>query len=141
MAEIAVEPFVMKDVSLVIGGGANDYKGHCSRVRFDPNVTRNTVTWKGLSPTARFSESTQQPAAWTAALAIAQDWENAASLANYLLEHEGEEVVCLFEPKAGGQAFGAILVLAPPTIGGDVDAVATSEVVLGVVGKPELVAP
>lgn len=136
MAEIVVHPFTMKDVTLSIG--ADDYKQHVSRVRFEPTVPQ--VKWKGLAPTASFTD--QGLADWVCNLAIAQDWDDPTSLANYLLDNEGTQVDATFEPVNGGQAFTATIILAPPAIGGDVDTVAAAEVSCGVVGRPEkVVAP
>lgn len=137
MAEIAVSAFTLKDVNMIIGTdeatlGTNDYKQHVSRVRFDP--TTSSSTWKPLSP--NYSLTSQGLATWTCSLAVAQDW-GATSLASYLLANEGKKVKCSFQPTAGaGAVFTAILVLAAPAIGGDVDTTALSEVVCGVVGKP-----
>lgn len=135
MAEIAVNPFTMKDVVLKPTAGPDDYKAHVSRVRFEPTTTQ--VTWKGLSPNASFTD--QGTPTWTCNIAVAQDWDNEDSFANYLLANAGDRVEFTFEPVAGGTGFTATLILSPPAIGGDVDATATAELTLGVVGAPVLV--
>lgn len=132
MAAIAVAPFVLKDVDLVID--VDNYEAHVSQVLFQP--ASQTVTWKGLTPTAVFSDQTA--ASWTCQLSFAQDWATADSLSNYLLENAGEKVTAVFKPKKGTglPAFTADVILAAPPIGGNVDQVATGTVTLGVDGAP-----
>jgi hypothetical protein len=132
MAAIAVSPFVLKDVDLVIE--TDNYEAHVSQVLFQPSS--QTVTWKGLTPAATFSDQTA--ATWTVQLTFAQDWATADSLSNYLLENAGEKVTAVFKPKKGTAAptFTADVILAAPPIGGTVDQVATGQVTLGVDGAP-----
>lgn len=134
MSKPAVNPFTLDDCLLTLG--ADDYEAHVSGVEFVP--TSQTLRWKGLSPTSIHTRQTK--AEWSARIAFAQDWENPASLSNYLLDHAGEEVPATFEPINGGQAFTATLVLAPPPIGGNRDAWAVGEATCGVIGKPVKVA-
>lgn len=135
MASIAVQPFVLRDCTLAIG--ADNYEAHVSQVQFDPSAS--TQTWKGLTPTAVFTDSTT--ATWTCTLAYAQDWVTADSLSQYLHEHEGESVAATFVPKVGtGQpSVTATLIITPGSIGGTVDSFATATVTLGVSGKPTIV--
>jgi hypothetical protein len=122
MAEIAAQPFTMKDVNIEIDG--DDYKRHTSRVRFVPTVNRST--WKALAPAATYGA--QGLAEWSCELALAQDWENPLSLANYLLENEGV-------------GFTSTITLAPPTIGGDVDTTATAEITMACTSPVPVAAP
>jgi hypothetical protein len=135
MAEIAAQPFTMKDVNIEIDG--DDYKRHTSRVRFVPTVNRST--WKALAPAATYGA--QGLAEWSCELALAQDWENPLSLANYLLENEGDEVTATFRPVAGGVGFTSTITLAPPTIGGDVDTTATAEITMACTSPVPVAAP
>lgn len=134
MTIIANQPIVMKDCELLIE--ADDYTAHVSRVRFDPSSS--TVTWKGLTPSAKFTDTTSPE--WTCSLAYAQDWATDDSLSRYLHEHAGETVTAKFQPKKGSglPQVTADITLAPGPIGGDVDAVMTGEVTLGVDGEPAL---
>lgn len=138
MAEIAVDPFDLKDVDLEFdpAGVDHNFKAHVSTVQFVP--TSSTSTWKGLAPSAVFTFG--QKATWTCRMDFAQDWETTNSLAQYLLANEGEEVDVSFTPRSGqGPSFTATLILAAPPIGGTVDQAAVGSVTHGVKGKPVLV--
>jgi hypothetical protein len=132
MAIIAVNPFILKDCTLTVA--ADNYEAHVSQVEFVP--TSSIATWKGLTPTAVFSFGSAST--WVCNLALAQDWDTADSLSRYLFEQEGDEVVAVFEPVAGGSSITATIIIAPGSIGGTVDAVGVSTVSLGVKGKPAL---
>jgi hypothetical protein len=134
MATIAVNAFVLKDVLLSVE--SDNYEAHVSQVQFDPSSS--IQTWKGLTPTSVHTDSTT--ATWTGILAYAQDWENPASLARYLYEHEGEEVDVIFKPKSGsGPSFAVTIIVTPGSIGGTLDAFATASVTVGCKGRPALV--
>lgn len=146
MAAIPVKPFVLKDCKLTLStvdaagnplAAVGDYEGHVSGVRFNPNVQRQT--WQGLTPSASYTD--QSRATWDGVLAYAQDFSAATALARYLHEHEGEKLHALFEPINGGTGVEAVIILAPGTIGGDVNTFATSSVTVGVDGRPEFVDP
>ena len=130
MAKIGIAPIVLKDALLKIG--ADNYEANVSAVEFVPSAS--SVPWKGLTPTASFTD--MGSATWVCNLTFAQDWETTNSLSQYLLDHEGEQVEVEFRPVSGGAGFAATLVLTPGSIGGSVDSVAVSSVSLGVQGKP-----
>lgn len=130
MATIDVKPIVLRDCVLSVA--ADDYAKHVSGVTITP--TTGSVTWNGLTPDAAFNFPTATT--WAAQLDYAQDWETANSLSRYLFDHEGEQITMLFEPVAGGLGWEVDVVIAPGSIGGQVNAVATSTVTLGVQGKP-----
>lgn len=132
MAEITVNPFVLRDV--IFNVGTDGYKAHVSNVTFTPSSS--VVTWQGLTPTATFSFGTS--ATWTCDLEYAQDWDTADSLSRYLFENEGEEIAVTFEPVAGGPGIAATLIVTPGAVGGAVNTVAVATVSLGVKGKPVL---
>lgn len=94
-----------------------------------------TTTFGG-SRNSRWTASS--PATWTLAVKFLQDLENADSLQNYLLEHEGEWVTVRFVPSGGVAAEGLVQLLAPP-IGGDVGAWLDATQTMGVKGKPTLI--
>ncbi|MDZ5145335.1 hypothetical protein [Microbacterium testaceum] len=136
MANIAVQPIILNDVALTVA--ADNYEAHVSEVSFTPSSS--TVNWKGLTPASVFSFGTSST--WTATLAYAQDWSTTNSLSRYLFENEGKSVTMTFKPKkpATGTAptWTATVIVAPGSIGGAVDTVATASVTLGVQGKPAL---
>lgn len=130
MAQIDVKPIVLRDVLLSIA--ADDYEKHVSGVTITP--TTGSVTWNGLTPTAAYSFPTSTT--WALQLDYAQDWDTANSLSRYLFDHEGEEVTMTFEPVKGGLGWRVDVVIVPGSIGGQVNAVATATVTLGVNGRP-----
>lgn len=130
MTAVAVEPIVLKNCTIKID--VDNYEAATSAVTFVPSVSTSTVTFKGLTPSASFSFPTTQPSEWVANIDYAQDWQTAESLANYLHDHEGDEVPCVFVPEAGSgmPSFAATLTIVPGQIGGSVDQVAVSSVSL-----------
>lgn len=134
MVQIAVKPIVLRDVLLSIA--ADDYEKHVSGVTITP--TTGSVTWNGLNPDAAFNFPTTTT--WALQLDYAQDWETVSSLSEYLFENEGEQVTMTFEPVKGGTGWEVDAVIVPGSIGGQVNAVATATVTLGVTGKPRRIA-
>jgi hypothetical protein len=133
MAQIAVNPLVLKDVVLEIG--TDTYEKHVSSVTFTPSA--ETISWQGLNPAAKFTDVAA--AEWTCVLEYVQDWETTNSLSRYLFENEGETVAAEFKPRSGsGPSFTANLTITPGAIGGTVNAYATTSVTLGS-DKPVLV--
>jgi len=130
MTVIGVSPFVLKDVTLKID--SDNYEAHVSQVEFQPSTSQ--VTWKGLTPTAVFTDSGAPT--WVCVLAYAQDWETTNSLSEYLMDHANEKVTAIFEPINGGTSFTADVIISPGNIGGTVDGVAVGTVTLGVDGAP-----
>jgi len=131
---IAVKPFVLKDVLLTIE--EDNYEAHVSQVQFDPSSS--IQVWQGLTPTSTHTDATT--ATWQAILAYAQDWETADSLARYLYENEGKEIPVIFKPRSGvGPSFSVTIIITPGSIGGTVNSFATASVTLGCKGRPELV--
>lgn len=133
MSQIAVAPFVLKDVTLTID--VDSYEKHVSSVQFVPNVS--TVTWQGLAPGSSFTDTTAPT--WTCVISYAQDWETADSLSRYLMDNAGQTKTAVFSPKGTGTglpSFTADVIIAPGPIGGDVNTVQTGSVTLGVDGEP-----
>lgn len=133
MAQINVTPIVLRDVLLSIG--SDSYEKHVSGVTMTPSS--GTVNWTGLEPTSVYTFPTSET--WTVTLDYAQDWETTNSLSLYLMANAGTKKTMVFEPVDGGQGFTADVYIASGAIGGQVNAVATASVTLGVVGKPALV--
>jgi len=133
MAAIAAAPFVLKDVTFQVG--TDSYEQHVSSVRFDPQIS--TVSWKGLSPAANFTDTTAPT--WQCTITFAQDWTTANSLSQYLMTNAGTQKVVVFKPvgtTTGKPIFTVTLNIAPGSIGGDVDTYATATVTMGCVSAP-----
>jgi hypothetical protein len=134
MADIAVQPIVMKNVTLNIP--TDNYAAHVSGVTFTP--TTSPVTWTGLALNT-FSDTAA--ATWVVGLDFAQDWKTPNSLSIYLFNNEGATVTMEFHPEAdAGPSFTCPVVIVPGAIGGPVNAVATATVSLPCKEKPTLVA-
>ena len=147
MAEIPVRPHVLTDAEFTLAletavagvfGTAAEYQAHVSRAEFVP--TSQTITWKGLSRSARFTGTTSPT--WVLGLAMAQDWLTNESLSEFLLENEGKRAQAVLrpygDPVPGDPVFTAVVLLTPGGIGGTVDAVSVGTLNLGVDGKPDL---
>lgn len=130
MAQIAVQPIYLKDVVLSVAG--SDFEKHVSSVTFTPSVS--SATWKGLEPTAVFTNV--GASTWMVDLAYAQDWDTTGSLSAYLFANEGAEVTLTFEPVAGGSSWSADVIIVPGAVGGAVDSYAEATVSLPVQGRP-----
>jgi hypothetical protein len=132
MADIAVQPIVLKDVDLTFE--TDNYAAHTSSAVFTP--TTPSVSWQGLSPNATFTETGSE--SWTLTLEVAQDWTSVNSLARRLFDGAGTKETVKFAPKkgAGLPVFTAEVTLVAPAIGGAVNEYATSQVVMGVDGRP-----
>jgi len=132
MPEISVNPFSMKDAVLLLP--TDDFAAACSSVAITPSSS--TVKFQGLKPTASYTDST--PDEWTCVITFAQDWDTTGSLSRYLFDNIGETVEATFEPKSGGSAITANIIIAPGGFGGDAGAIAVSSVTFGVSGRPVL---
>ncbi|WP_026874291.1 hypothetical protein [Jiangella gansuensis] len=136
MAQIAVKPFVLKDV--LLGIEVDNYEAHVSAVTFTP--ANSAQEWRGLTPSAVFTDPGSET--WTVTLEIAQDWETPDSLARYLFENAGQTRAVTFKPQSGsGPTFEANVTLVSPAIGGTGNSYATASVACGVQGRPTLVDP
>ncbi|MEN0103331.1 MAG: hypothetical protein AAGC90_10430, partial [Curtobacterium sp.] len=123
-------PITLNDVTFKVED--DNYEAAVSSVSLDPQS--GLATFKGMTPSAVFNFP--QATTWQAAITFAQDWETEDSLSNYLFDHQGETVTVQFAPKRGGRTWEVDLVIVPGSIGGAVDAVATSTVTCGVSGQP-----
>lgn len=132
MADVIPEPFVLEDALLSIED--DNYEAAVSQVTITPRTS--TKTFKGLTPAAKYSRVIVD--GWDAQITLAQDWDNATSLANYLFDpaNEGKVKAAKFEPQKGGTGFTVNLVIVPPAIGGTGGDFTTSQVSLGVDGRP-----
>ncbi|PPH47001.1 hypothetical protein C5D09_06375 [Rathayibacter sp. AY1C9] len=74
--------------------------------------------WQGGDPDVSFTDTT--PETWTLQLAMGQDFEDTATLANVLLEFSGEKATVSYQAVPGGRIASAEVTLAAPAeIGGD----------------------
>lgn len=132
MTEQNASPRLVKHITLTVG--TDQFSKHVSNVQFTPSSS--IQEWRGGTPEAVFTDSTAST--WQFALTLIQDWETAASLCNFLLEHEGETAEVVYKPHADGEvSFEADVQLAAPLIGGAVNAYNESTVTMGST-KPEL---
>lgn len=131
MPEIPIEPLFMDAADLNIEG--DDYAAAISGASFVP--TTSTVNWTGAKPGATFTRQTR--ATWALNLNYAQDWESAKSLSQYLHANEGKEVTLTLAPVSDGRSFTAKVIIAPGTIGAEINQFGTSSISLGVNGRPE----
>lgn len=130
MASITGTPFLIKDALLTLG--TDDYSLVVSQAELVP--TTPTATFKAINGT---SYNFSGKASWVLTAAFAQDWDNAASLSNYLFDNEGDTVAFSLKPNgATGESFTGNLVLSVGNIGGTADGVAASSVTFQVIGKP-----
>ena len=130
MSTVAVAPSTFKKFQVQIA--TDDYAPAVASCKFTPNQT--TSTWKGGTPDAVFTDVSTPT--WTCAMKIAQDWKTPGSLSAYFLAHAGEEVAATFVPVEGGMSVAATLVLAPPEVGGDIDAWGETTVTHACKGAP-----
>jgi hypothetical protein len=104
--------------SLRLKIGVKTYQRHVSNVLFSNGTT--TISWQGGDPDALLSDTVEGP--WTAAITMAQDWENPEALCNLMLANAGEIVEVEYQPHADGVFFIASeITLVSPAIGGPVN--------------------
>lgn len=134
MPQIQPAPFVLKDVVLTLG--ADTFEKEVSTAELAPSSS--TVAFKGLSPTAQYTDATA--ATWVCNLVLAQDWETSGSLSLFLWNNDGTPQPLALKPRSGsGPSFTASAIIIPPSVGGAGDAYATSTIALGLSGKPLMV--
>jgi hypothetical protein len=143
MSVVAVEPIILQESVLKIAStpagdpdAGDDFAAALNSIRINP--TASTVTYKGLKRNVHTFPTLPE---WTAVLNYAQDWATGTTLSRFLFDHMGEKLPAIVEPVDGeGTSWELTLVITPGAIGGDVDAVMTAEVTLGVDGAPVPVA-
>jgi hypothetical protein len=118
---MAFAPIFLKDCVLSLGG--TEFQAEVSSAAFTPSTT--SAVWKGLTPTSRHTATATD---WNLDLSVGQDYDTAASLSRYLLEHAGETVEGQLTPKDGGQGYSANVAIAPVAIGGPVETFAEGTV-------------
>lgn len=131
MAQINVNPLVLKDVVLSIG--TDSYENHVSQVLINPSNSQ--ISWNGMTPSAAFTDAT--PATWTCQLTYVQDWETTNSLSEYLRANAGVDKVITFKPRRGsGPSFTITATIVAGPIGGTGRSYAEATVTLPVKGEP-----
>lgn len=113
------------------------YGDAVSSVTLVPTATSQTWT-----PVSGVSQQKQGKASWAANLTLGQDYD-ATALFRYLWDNEGKKAELEVQPEGGdGPSFTATVTSLPaPQVGGAADAIATADVVLGLVGKPAVTWP
>jgi hypothetical protein len=136
VSQIAVAPFVLKDIDLQID--VDNYEKHVSSAQLVPSVSQQTLTWKGLSPGTEFTDTSTPDITWALQLTFAQDWDTLNSLSQYLLTNAGQTKNIVLQPKAGSgqKTFTVDAVIVPGPVGGDIDTYQTGQVSLPVIGAP-----
>lgn len=136
MTDIAVTPFVLEESIIEIDG--DDYAAAINAIAVIPKTS--TKVFSGLKRAAKFTTTVVD--SWSCTITLAQDWEAATSLANYLFDpaNEGQIKAATVRPVAEGVGFTVNLVIVPPTIGGKGGDYTTADVELGVSGRPVQVA-
>lgn len=110
----------------------DNYEAALSQVVFAPQTS--TQSWQGLTPAAKYTDTAVT--GWTCQTTNIQDWDDPESLSNYFLANAGQVKTVTFRPQRGGVGFQADIIIAPPTIGGQVNNWATSQITHGVNGEP-----
>lgn len=123
---------IADDEADATAAAADDFAQAVAECRFIPNT--QAATWKGGKPGAVFTDVSS--ATWTCQMRIGQDWENADSLVNFLFAHAGESLAFDFLPTTGGPTISAVIIIAPPEIGGAIDNWGETTITHGVQGKP-----
>ncbi|RNL58974.1 hypothetical protein [Arthrobacter oryzae] len=127
-------PLFLKSASISVSGV--EYADLITNVVFTP--TTPTLTHKGISGKVATSVGATE---WSVTFDYAQSFDTAGSLALRLFNDEGKKVPAIFKPEGAASAatITATVTLLPGTMGGAVDAAATSSVTLPIDGKPTIV--
>lgn len=139
---MAYAPIVIKNADLVLGDEASgtDYAIELNSIALTPDVSPERI--KTAKPEGRFS-SVDDPE-WNLDLGYVYGKRDTAdgvpSLADYLMDHVGEQIPFTFRPKTGGDGYSGTVTLLPGAIGGDQGAFSTQSVSLPVEGQPTKVA-
>jgi hypothetical protein len=127
-------PLFMKSATITIDSVA--YADLITNVVFTP--TTPTLSHKGISGKVATSVGATE---WSVTFDYAQSFDTAGSLALKLFNDAGEKVSAVFKPEgaAAPTTITATVTLLPGSLGGAIDAAATSSVTLPVDGKPTIV--
>ncbi|TPW75896.1 hypothetical protein [Schumannella soli] len=130
MAEIDLDPILVEDATLTIGG--DDYSTPVDSAVLTPSSV-NPIVHKGING----KKKTRIPKAdWTLELSFGQDVTTAKALTLYTFDHEGEVVPFTLEPKDGGPVWSGNVVLVASAIGGGGDGFANATVSLPCDDRP-----
>lgn len=124
MTSIALAPVTINAATLMID--ADNYEAAIGSAIFTPSTkTSSFVAINGQT------YQSQSPSTWTLDITYAQDFETAASLANYLHTNEGSSKQAVLTEVASGKTFTATITIAPGAIGDAAGSIAQSKVSLG----------
>lgn len=135
MAEIAANPYIMRNAIITFGTPGDDYAAAVSSAVLTPSS--GTAEFKGLKKEAVFTFP--QATTWTLDLTFSQDWSSNTSLGAYLFANAGTVVPFTFDSDDlgnGHTTWAGEVALVAGAVGGEVDAVADATVSLGVIGQP-----
>lgn len=135
MPLIPVQPYIFKDAVLTIAG--NDYAPAASTIALIPNTTQQTITWQGLTPDSKFSDTSTPDTSWTLNITMAQDPDD-ASLHTYMNTHAGDVETIVIQPQRGSgqKQYTVTATIVPVQIGGDVNTVQVAQASMPVTGDP-----
>lgn len=140
---MAFAPVYMKESDLYLGTEAEgtDFAIQLTSITLTPDAA--VERFNTLKREGKYAEVGDPE--WNLELGYAVGVNNAATpadviLADYLLEHHGEEVPFTFRPVSGGEGYSGTVRLVVGGVGGDQGSFATQSVTLPVIGQPEKVA-
>lgn len=142
MADSDFKPIVIKNADLVLGNEADgtDYGIELNSIALTPDVSPERI--KTAKPAGRFS-SVDDPE-WNLDLGYVYGKRGGGatdqSLADYLMDHVGEQLPFTFRPVSGGAGYAGTVTLLPGALGGDQGSFSTQSVSLPVEGQPAKVA-
>lgn len=118
---IANNAQLQTNLRLLLGAGATQkaFQKHVSNVQFAPSGG-GAVTWQGGTPDAKLVG--RLPQDWVCNLTLAMDFDNADSLANFLLNNAGQKVAIAYSMTPTGTTFYSTITVNAPQIGGRVNA-------------------
>lgn len=129
-------PLYMKDVDLILGDESTgtNYKCQLRSVVLTPDV--NVERIKTLCPDGQFS-NVDDPE-WNLDIGYLMGTDSAdPSLADFLLENQGEQMPFYFAPIAGGAGYTGEVTAVPGPIGGDQGSFSEQTVSLPIDGQPQ----
>ena len=133
-------PIYMRDVDLILGPTltGKNYKCQLRSVTLTPDV--NVTRIKTLCPTGQYSASDDPE--WSLDLGYLYGVSDTAdeALADFLLEHGGEQMEFTFRPVAAGAGYTGTVTIIPGPIGGEQGSFSEQSVSLPVQGQPTSVA-
>lgn len=129
-------PLYMKDVDLILGDEATgtNYQCQLRSVVMTPDVNIERI--KTLCPDGQYSNVDDPEWNLDLGYLMGEDADN-GSLADFLLENQGEKMPFWFAPTSGGPGYTGIVTIVPGPIGGEQGSFSEQSVSLPIDGQPE----